>query len=101
MRYVDPLSRRLVDCRRFRQLSRERDPNKKDRAGDPAREVIRMASPAEPVRRPQSQPHVPDKLGELLVRTGRINQAQLNEALGAPEGPGRPASAPTWSSSAT
>src|ERR1700712_2334652 len=41
-----------------------------------------MASPAESVRRPQSQTHVPDKLGELLVRNGRINQAQLNEALG-------------------
>ncbi len=41
-----------------------------------------MASPAESVRRPQSQAHVPDKLGELLVRNGRINQAQLNEALG-------------------
>jgi type IV pilus assembly protein PilB len=39
-----------------------------------------MASPAESVRRPQSQ--APDKLGELLVRNGRINQAQLNEALG-------------------
>jgi type IV pilus assembly protein PilB len=41
-----------------------------------------MASPAESVRRPQSQTHVPDKLGELLVRNGRINQTQLNEALG-------------------
>jgi len=41
-----------------------------------------MASPAESVRRPQSQAHAPDKLGELLVRNGRINQAQLNEALG-------------------
>jgi type IV pilus assembly protein PilB len=41
-----------------------------------------MASPAESVRRPQSQAHVPDKLGELLVRNGRINQTQLNEALG-------------------
>ena len=40
-----------------------------------------MAPPAEPLRRPQAQPMVPDKLGELLVRTGRINQAQLNEAL--------------------
>jgi type IV pilus assembly protein PilB len=42
-----------------------------------------MAPPsAEPIRRPQAQSNVPDKLGELLVRTGRINQAQLNEALG-------------------
>ena len=40
-----------------------------------------MAPPAEPVRRPQAQSNVPDKLGELLVRSGRINQAQLNEAL--------------------
>ncbi len=40
-----------------------------------------MAQPAEPLRRPQTQPMVPDKLGELLVRTGRINQTQLNEAL--------------------
>ena len=40
-----------------------------------------MAPPAEPLRRPQTQPNVPDKLGELLVRTGRINQTQLNEAL--------------------
>jgi type IV pilus assembly protein PilB len=40
-----------------------------------------MASSAEPLRRPQAQPNVPDKLGELLVRTGRINQTQLNEAL--------------------
>src|SRR5215210_6944013 len=38
-----------------------------------------MAPPAEPVRRAQA--NVPDKLGELLVRSGRINQAQLNEAL--------------------
>jgi type IV pilus assembly protein PilB len=40
-----------------------------------------MASSAEPLRRPQAQPNVPDKLGELLVRTGKINQTQLNEAL--------------------
>ena len=40
-----------------------------------------MASSAEPVRRPQAQPNIPDKLGELLVRSGRINQAQLSEAL--------------------
>jgi type IV pilus assembly protein PilB len=40
-----------------------------------------MAPPAEPVRRPQAQPMVPDKLGELLVRSGRINPTQLNEAL--------------------
>jgi type IV pilus assembly protein PilB len=40
-----------------------------------------MAQPAEPLRRPQTPPMVPDKLGELLVRTGRINQTQLNEAL--------------------
>jgi type IV pilus assembly protein PilB len=40
-----------------------------------------MALPAEAVRRPQSQSNVPDKLGELLVRSGRIDQAQLNEAL--------------------
>src|SRR4051794_7875786 len=40
-----------------------------------------MAPPAEPVRRTQAQPMMPDKLGELLVRTGRINPAQLNEAL--------------------
>jgi type IV pilus assembly protein PilB len=40
-----------------------------------------MAPPAESLRRPQAQPMVPDKLGELLVRSGRINPAQLNEAL--------------------
>jgi type IV pilus assembly protein PilB len=40
-----------------------------------------MASSAEPLRRPQAQSNVPDKLGELLVRSGRINQTQLNEAL--------------------
>jgi len=40
-----------------------------------------MASSAEPLRRPQAQPNVPDKLGELLVRSGRIDQTQLNEAL--------------------
>ena len=40
-----------------------------------------MAPPAEPLRRPPAQPMVPDKLGELLVRTGRINPTQLNEAL--------------------
>ena len=41
-----------------------------------------MAAPSEVARRPQTQANVPDKLGELLIRTGRINQAQLNEALG-------------------
>ncbi|MFL6259608.1 MAG: type IV-A pilus assembly ATPase PilB [Thermoanaerobaculia bacterium] len=40
-----------------------------------------MAPPAESLRRPQAQPIIPDKLGELLVRSGRINPAQLNEAL--------------------
>ncbi|HTG32425.1 MAG TPA: type IV-A pilus assembly ATPase PilB [Thermoanaerobaculia bacterium] len=40
-----------------------------------------MASSAEPLRRPQAQSSVPDKLGELLVRNGRIDQTQLNEAL--------------------
>jgi type IV pilus assembly protein PilB len=40
-----------------------------------------MALPAEAVRRPQAQSNVPDKLGELLVRSGRIDQTQLNEAL--------------------
>ena len=40
-----------------------------------------MAPPPEPLRRPQAQPQVPDKLGELLIRTGKINQAQLTEAL--------------------
>ncbi|MEO6191834.1 MAG: type IV-A pilus assembly ATPase PilB [Thermoanaerobaculia bacterium] len=40
-----------------------------------------MASSAEPLRRPQTQSNVPDKLGELLVRSGRIDQTQLNEAL--------------------
>jgi type IV pilus assembly protein PilB len=39
-----------------------------------------MAPSVEPLRRP-AQPQVPDKLGELLVRTGRINQTQLGEAL--------------------
>ncbi|HSF39071.1 MAG TPA: type IV-A pilus assembly ATPase PilB [Thermoanaerobaculia bacterium] len=38
-----------------------------------------MAPPAEPVRRPQ--PQIPDKLGELLIKAGRVTQAQLNEAL--------------------
>jgi type IV pilus assembly protein PilB len=41
-----------------------------------------MASPPEVARRPSAQSLTPDKLGELLIRTGRINQAQLNEALG-------------------
>ena len=40
-----------------------------------------MAPPAESIRRSQPQPAIPDKLGELLVRTGRIDQTQLNEAL--------------------
>ncbi|HEX4961063.1 MAG TPA: type IV-A pilus assembly ATPase PilB [Thermoanaerobaculia bacterium] len=39
-----------------------------------------MAQP-ETVRRPQAVPQVPDKLGELLMRTGKIDQTQLNEAL--------------------
>src|SRR6185295_6173403 len=39
-------------------------------------------APPEVARRPQAPSQVPDKLGELLIRTGRINQAQLNEALG-------------------
>jgi type IV pilus assembly protein PilB len=38
-----------------------------------------MAASPELARRPQTQ--APDKLGELLIRTGRVNQAQLNEAL--------------------
>ena len=38
-----------------------------------------MAAPPEVARRPQTQ--APDKLGELLIRTGKINQTQLNEAL--------------------
>ena len=40
-----------------------------------------MAPPPETIRRPQSQTQIPDKLGELLVRSGKINQTQLNEAL--------------------
>jgi type IV pilus assembly protein PilB len=40
-----------------------------------------MAPPPEVARRPAPQAQAPDKLGELLIRTGRINQAQLNEAL--------------------
>src|SRR3954451_16395478 len=39
-----------------------------------------MAQP-EPIRRSQAAPQVPDKLGELLTRNGKINQIQLNEAL--------------------
>jgi type IV pilus assembly protein PilB len=39
-----------------------------------------MAPPPEVARRPPAQT-APDKLGELLIRTGRINQGQLNEAL--------------------
>jgi type IV pilus assembly protein PilB len=39
-----------------------------------------MAAPPEVARRSQAQ-QAPDKLGELLIRTNRINQAQLNEAL--------------------
>jgi type IV pilus assembly protein PilB len=39
-----------------------------------------MAQP-ETIRRPQAVSQVPDKLGELLTRTGKINQTQLNEAL--------------------
>src|SRR5436305_14500859 len=40
-----------------------------------------MAQP-ETIRRPQAVSQVPDKLGELLMRTGKINQTQLNAALG-------------------
>jgi type IV pilus assembly protein PilB len=40
-----------------------------------------MAPPPEAARRP-AQSAGPDKLGELLVRGGKINQAQLQEALG-------------------
>jgi type IV pilus assembly protein PilB len=40
-----------------------------------------MAPPPEAARRP-AQPAGPDKLGEMLVRGGKINQAQLQEALG-------------------
>src|SRR6476661_677719 len=40
-----------------------------------------MAIPAEPIRRPAAAPNIPDKLGELLVCSGRIDQTQLNEAL--------------------
>jgi type IV pilus assembly protein PilB len=39
-----------------------------------------MAQP-EVIRRPQAASQVPDKLGELLTRSGKINQTQLNEAL--------------------
>jgi type IV pilus assembly protein PilB len=39
-----------------------------------------MAPPPELARKPQA-PAQPDKLGELLVRSGKINQAQLAEAL--------------------
>jgi type IV pilus assembly protein PilB len=39
-----------------------------------------MARPPETVRRPTSV-SAPDKLGELLVKSGRINQTQLQEAL--------------------
>src|ERR1700712_1926225 len=39
-----------------------------------------MAQP-EAIRRPPSMSQVPDKLGELLTRSGKINQTQLNEAL--------------------
>ena len=40
-----------------------------------------MAPPPEAARRP-AQSAGPDKLGETLVRAGKINQAQLQEALG-------------------
>jgi type IV pilus assembly protein PilB len=36
---------------------------------------------SEAVRRPPAASQIPDKLGELLMRTGRVNQTQLNEAL--------------------
>jgi type IV pilus assembly protein PilB len=36
-------------------------------------------APAEPLRRPQ--PQIPDRLGELLMKAGKISPAQLNEAL--------------------
>ncbi len=39
-----------------------------------------MAQP-ETIRRPSQASQVPDKLGELLTRSGKINQTQLNEAL--------------------
>src|SRR6476469_5762317 len=39
-----------------------------------------MAQP-EPIRRQSSASQAPDKLGELLTRSGKINQIQLNEAL--------------------
>ncbi len=38
-----------------------------------------MAPPPELARKPQAAQ--PDKLGELLVRSGRITQPQLSEAL--------------------
>src|SRR6476646_6169288 len=40
-------------------------------------------APPEAVRRSQAAPssQLPDKLGELLVRTGKIDQKQLNAAL--------------------
>jgi type IV pilus assembly protein PilB len=38
-----------------------------------------MTPPPEAARRPQ--PQVPDKLGELLIKSGKVTQAQLNEAL--------------------
>src|SRR3954470_13298463 len=40
-----------------------------------------MAQPEPVLRRPQAAPQIPDKLGELLTRNGKINQIQLNEAL--------------------
>ncbi|HYG62577.1 MAG TPA: type IV-A pilus assembly ATPase PilB [Thermoanaerobaculia bacterium] len=39
-----------------------------------------MAPPPEALRKP-AQPQAPDKLGDLLVKSGKINQAQLTEAL--------------------
>ncbi|HEX2643216.1 MAG TPA: type IV-A pilus assembly ATPase PilB [Thermoanaerobaculia bacterium] len=39
-----------------------------------------MARPPETVRRPAST-NTPDKLGELLIKSGKINPAQLQEAL--------------------
>jgi type IV pilus assembly protein PilB len=39
-----------------------------------------MAPPSEPLRKPQPQA-VPDRLGDLLVKSGKITQAQLQEAL--------------------
>src|SRR5215470_1316904 len=77
---VGPFSRRLLD---WRQGQPGRESSARDvRAGagpglDPASRESRMAPPETVTRRQQVQ----TKFGELLMRNGKIDQAQLQEGL--------------------